>query len=594
MIRALVRALAAVLMLALRAGAAEDVWFRDLGDASALEAREVKAWVRWAATGLAPGGAADDRDLPAALQEGRRPRLVFLSVSDGTRPARIVAGGGPGIQAAIRQAVSRVPEPGQAGWVKLDIVRDATPVKAAPRAAPVVSRRGLDGAALDRESGIALLPDEILARELADDAGRLKPERIATYLESTGRPANAFRQGPAFRFRTDSAFWDGEQAYRLYRGHRAEHPVTAQSVLRAARLAGDYLRRMVRDDGSFVYAYEAARDTVPRRYNILRHAGTIYAMMELYEVARDAELLAAAERAIGYLLDQAKTVQAGEHEFLCIEERGYVKLGGNGLAVVALAKHAAATGERRHLDTMQRLCDWIAVTQEANGRFAVHKLRVRDLTIMDFVSTYYPGEALLALVRLHALDGEERWLDAAERGAHYLITVRDRGRGLDRLPHDHWLLYALNDLYRLRPKPLYLQQALRIAQAVLARQNRGPQEPDWRGSYYRPPRSTPTATRSEALYAAWQLARDFAGDDITARILEGLKLGVGFQLHTQLRPASVLYLPRPDRCLGAFRRSLTDFEARIDYTQHNLSSLLGLYRILSTTPSTGNQRDAPR
>ena len=64
-------------------------------------------------------------------------------------------------------------------------------------------------------------------------------------------------------------------------------------------------------------------------------------------------------------------------------------------------------------------------------------------------------------------------------------------------------------------------------------------------------------------------------------LLQVLELGVRFQLQTQLRPESAMYLPDPQRAIGGFRRSLTNFEIRIDYVQHNISSLLLLRRILA-------------
>ncbi len=42
-----------------------------------------------------------------------------------------------------------------------------------------------------------------------------------------------------------------------------------------------------------------------------------------------------------------------------------------------------------------------------------------------------------------------------------------------------------------------------------------------------------------------------------------------------------MYLPHPQRVIGCFRRSLTNFEIRIDYVQHNISSILSLYNIES-------------
>ena len=193
----------------------------------------------------------------------------------------------------------------------------------------------------------------------------------------------------------------------------------------------------------------------------------------------------------------------------------------------------------------------------------------------------------IALVRLYAVDRNESWLDTAEKGADYLINVRDKGRSASKLVHDHWLLYALNELYRLRSKPSYLRHSLLIAEAITGLQNRRPGFPDHLGSYYRPPRSAPTATRSEGLLAAYHLARDFGQRSRARGILKAIGLGIGFQLQTQFQAESVLYLEDPSRCLGGFRKSLTNFEIRIDYVQHNISALLALYRLLDAEGRNG-------
>ncbi len=239
-------------------------------------------------------------------------------------------------------------------------------------------------------------------------------------------------------------------------------------------------------------------------------------------------------------------------------------------------------------ELIDRLGRWILATQSDAGEFTAHKLRLATGKLDDHVSQYYPGEAALALIRgsrlnrdrLRLTPADDPWLDAAARGARWLIEVRDRDLPQQRLNHDHWLLYALNELYRLRPEPLYRRHTERITSAILGLQNRWSTYPDWHGSYYRPPRSTPTATRSEGLAAAYLLERDHGRADAAQRLLEGLELGVRFQLQTQLGPESALYLPNPRRALGGFRRSLTNYEVRIDYVQHNVSALLLLRRIL--------------
>src|SRR5699024_1236113 len=88
----------------------------------------------------------------------------------------------------------------------------------------------------------------------------------------------------------------------------------------------------------------------------------------------------------------------------------------------------------------------------------------------DFTSHYYPGEAILALVRLYQIDKKEVWLDVAEKAANFLINIRDKNDTIDTIAHDHWLLYGLNDLYRERNKDMYLDHSFFIAEAIMKTQ----------------------------------------------------------------------------------------------------------------------------
>ncbi len=76
---------------------------------------------------------------------------------------------------------------------------------------------------------------------------------------------------------------------------------TPDELLSSAINGGDYLIEAVKQDGRFVYAYLPKTDSESESYNILRHAGTIYAMADLYTETGDPLLLDAIERAVAYL-----------------------------------------------------------------------------------------------------------------------------------------------------------------------------------------------------------------------------------------------------------------------------------------------------
>ena len=564
-----------------------EIWFDDIRRDVNFTPAEMGTTLRAALRAL--GGKSNSlKNAPVTVAADTFPRIVFLSVGDGKSPAKIAVGNGAGIVDALGKAIQKLRGRIQCFdthlQIKLDIARDVRRLKNSETELPTDFQRSIHGIAFGRSVGFAFLPEESVVHTLVNSKQEIRRNNILKYLGQSGatfiRKASNSAQLPKYRFRTDSYFLDENGFFPLYRGHRFFSDVSKNDLLSAARAAGDYLIHAVQPDGKFVYAYLPKTGEEKTKYNILRHAGTVYSMLELYEITRNSKLLQASKRAIAYLLKSAKSSKTGDVETIMIVENGFVKLGGNALAIIALTKYTQVTGDQQFLPTATRLGKWIETAQVENGEFYIQKQSYPGNKRTAFVSEYYPGEALLALVRLHALDGQPHWLGTAEKGAEYLINIRDKGLSVAELIHDHWLLYALNELYRDRPKPLYLQHAQKIAAAIVNSQNRRPEFPDWLGSYYQPPRSTPTATRTEGLLAAYALVRDFGNAQFAGKILEAAKLGIKFQLQTQFRPETALYLKNPRRSLGAFHRSLTNFEIRIDYVQHNISSLLGLYRVL--------------
>ena len=569
-----------------------EIWFEDLVTARALAetARDelTGTLLRFALHPSTPV------ETPASLAADREPRMVFLTLSDGTTRGRMLRAAGRGASAVIRQLRKQVEELTATGFsarvARFDLVSEVRKRRTRP-AGRLPSDRSLFGLAFERGSDLAFLADEVVADTLINSDQELRLRNVAKRPDAASwrtriDSLREAREIEVFRFATTAwaASLADSEPVALVRGHRSFRDLDPEMLLRHAVLAGDYLARAVEPSGRFVYSYLPKTDRVKDKYNALRHCGTVYSMLELYAVTGDAELLAAAERAIGYLREHligrcTLTVDGAEIETACVVEDGEVKLGGNALAIVALAQHAAATGEKRHLPLIDELGRWILATQAEDGEFLIHKQSHPEGVRSSFISGYYPGEALLALARRPEPD--PAWLDATARGARWLIEVRDGNVPTRDLNHDHWLLYALNEIHRQRPDPIFPSHAERITRAILDSQRRDPEpHPDWVGSYYTPPRSTPTATRSEGLGAAYLMMQAADRHDLAAPLLEALELGVRFQLQTQFLPESCLYVDDPARVLGGFHRSLTNYEIRIDYVQHNISALLLLRRIL--------------
>ncbi|MFA5196651.1 MAG: hypothetical protein WC401_12700, partial [Bacteroidales bacterium] len=309
--------------------------------------------------------------------------------------------------------------------------------------------------------------------------------------------------------------------------------VSSREIEKALLLAGKYLKNAVKQDGSFVYEYFPPTDEENPQYNMLRHAGAVYTMVELYEMTKDKALLEKIQKTMSFLLGNLRNVRMKDQEVLLAIDNGNIKLGANALTILALTKYMDVVKTREYLETVQKLARWIQLTQSPQGRFRIHKQDFATQIISDFISGFYPGEAIYALTLLYKIDKNKEWLDTAEKAAQYLIVVRDGGKSTAQLDHDHWLLYGLNELYRLSPQKIYYEHALKITEVILSSQRKDPSE-DEEGSFDKTAYSTSTATRIEGLCAVYKLVRDFGTKKELEPIFDGIYLGIQFQLKNQV------------------------------------------------------------
>ncbi len=523
--------------------------------------------------------------LPPALKSDSAPRVVFVSVSNGEQTAHVVMSALRGAARAADGAVARVmkllPDPAQRHWIKVDVVNRVEPLTTTANNFALGINPTLDGVELS--GGVAFLPEELAGWNLVE-GGRLIEGSIYDYLDA--RPKRAALPGQAelrvaSRFGCASFFiQDNGAPLTLYRGHRLFQSISPDDLRAAADAAGAYLSGAVRETGRFDYAYRLDLDDVPRDYNVVRHAGTIWAMLDLYRDTQDAELLAAVDRAMQYLLAQVRPMKIGGADVLGVVEAGEVTLGGNALGAMALATYIEVTGKKEHLPILRAMGRALRAAQSASGRFDNQRQEFLSGAVFAMDSPYYPGEAALAMMKIDEVEPDAALVDAAARAVKYLITVRDAEVTADQLPHDHWLLYALCAVHPKRPDELYLNHARKMAAAIVAAQHKEPGRAvasDAVGSYA-DARSTAAAVRSEGLLATVRLLRS-AGQGAEAEpFLAAAKASVAFQLRTQVWPESAMHFRSPRRAIGAFRDELGGVYVRIDFVQHNLSSILALMR----------------
>jgi hypothetical protein len=350
-----------------------------------------------------------------------------------------------------------------------------------------------------------------------------------------------------------------------------------------AAMGARWLAGVARDDGSFLYEYDPEDDTYDREdYNEVRHAGTTYSLFTAYGVEGDPDVLEAAEGGARYI--DTSSLDLGERG------RAYVygermKLGGQALAIVALLERRRVTEDTSHDDLIDGLARFMASLELSDepGRYYQSYYHEEDLPTLEPDSDYYPGEALLAFTRLAQQFPDGPWLDHAKRAAQFLIYERDGDiPAAGEVPRqDHWLTMALSELYRLEPSPEYLEVVFLQAEDMLATQYGTDAQPMRIGgsTLQSPINHTSTATKAEALVAAWALAR-FAGDEAAEeRYADAARRNLQFQLRVQYTAENTQLFPRPEAAIGAWGKDAVDPWVRIDFVQHNVSGLLGMWSL---------------
>jgi hypothetical protein len=387
-------------------------------------------------------------------------------------------------------------------------------------------------------------------------------------------------------------------------------PMTPATRIAAARAAGDFLLRNLDHQGRFRYvrtpfAQEDEEADGDAGYNLLRHAGTLHALCQLYATTGEVAYRSAADRAATWLLQYVQVLRIGDRDqtVLVISpdeqvgglSRGQeIKTGGVALAVVALLSLSQAHGDDRHLATANALGDYLVSIVWPDG--SIYSKYLLDEARFDrWQSSYYPGETLYALALL-----ERRATQPARSQAMVRLLLRladGWARENDRptppvRDFDHWSLIALHEVYPLvtdetlaaiapRPTPWTRERLLLAARAYAAEElsrqlRRGPAalRGDMTGGIGS---SSGCATRLEGIQAVHRLLAAYTPEppDWSAPIERTLQL----LLACQYPPALPDQPAARQEVTGGVRRAWSPnvaraAEVRIDYCQHAISAWL--------------------
>ncbi|MHC4917335.1 MAG: hypothetical protein ACYTGB_17800, partial [Planctomycetota bacterium] len=367
---------------------------------------------------------------------------VSLYVRRGREPLTGVAAGGNlafSVAGAARNALADADASElKAARIRIDLIYGLTPCQPGARMIP-----GIEGLATVGDKAQAFLPPD----RFLDD----KPDVVKYILrleKLAGLPPGTWKANKMMLAKYRSAAWvqlaPGEEPVGLYRSNVPVEPPTAAQCRAAADRALVWLHGIQKADGRFSYEYFPYADEYEtERYNVVRHAGTAFSLFTGARLrigarragaragAKDAlptahPHFAAGERALTYI--KSVSVKDPRFDFVYVPDGKKVKLGAIALSLVAFCERERAGGDKSHREIMNGLARFILRHQTPQGEFISHYDPDKGVPVKQFVSLYYPGEALLGLLRFYRLGGKKdaKLLAACHSGARYLIDFERR------------------------------------------------------------------------------------------------------------------------------------------------------------------------
>lgn len=379
-------------------------------------------------------------------------------------------------------------------------------------------------------------------------------------------------------FDCKSAFCDEKsEVYELYSegnncGRRIILKFEKDTALRVISTSSEYLSMQIGIDGKFDYGVYPLTPKVIPGYNILRHASSIWSLLCSYRITGDRFILAQAESAIGYLVNNTVykyPKREGRENVVYVVEKtkNEVKIGANAVAVIVLTEYMSITGSDKYRELAAELGNGILeLFDERDGSF-FHVLRSPTLAPRDkFRVIYYDGESVFALCRLYGLTKDKKFLDTARAAVDRFIKDDYTQYA------DHWVAYSLNELTKYDHSFKYLNFAMKNVRVNMEK-------------IYKQP--TTYHTYLELLCVSFEMYLRVKEERLECsqlekpdvkRFVETIFHRADYMLNGYGYPEYVMYFAQPSEQLGSFFVRHDSYRTRIDDVQHFCSAYYSLYR----------------
>ncbi len=393
---------------------------------------------------------------------------------------------------------------------------------------------------------------------------------IERLCKKAGLPAEAYLDPRTEIVRYDSDTFRTDRAGKVTDLYRYDEPIaedgiTTPSIAERLELAGRwFLNNVNAETGLGEYEYRPSTDSYSPKSNDVRMLATAWSMAELQNFLGN-------QAFAGPIKSCADRYLAGKRErdgITYIEAGGKAPIALNAFVILLLL------GARRDGDDgplLAALADALVGQQQDDGAFRTYFFSDRA-TGVDF----YPGEAMLALMLLHARTGEAAYRTAVERAFPYYRAYWRGNRNTAFVP---WHSQALRELYRVDKDPDIAGFVFEMNDWLIdTHQVFDSRYPDEIGGF---PPGLPrfsTGPYLEGINDAYEIAVETGDEAHAAKYRQSIRKGVRFLFQLQITERNAFYLKNPARAIGGCRKSLVRNEQRNDFTQHAVLALIKAHR----------------
>lgn len=223
-------------------------------------------------------------------------------------------------------------------------------------------------------------------------------------------------------------------------------------IKRILQSSGDYLLSNIQSNGKFKYLYFPIFDKYKDSYNILRHIGTIWSLIELYKYFKFKNLRSIIFNSIKYFIQNnliVKTINNVQCNF--ISSKLNINLGATALAIIVLTEFCQLFKTKKYHFTLSGLINGILYLQNEDGSFN-HVIDINDLhVVVPFQTIYYHDEAIFALMKYYKYKDKYNILQKAQLSIDHSIKQNYC------VLMDHWASYFINDFIDYNKEDKYIQ-----------------------------------------------------------------------------------------------------------------------------------------